>query len=63
MKFKVIITKTCYVEADDVAEANDKAFDGDTIIEDEEVISTVRITSSQMRRITIQMLGGRDENT
>ena len=63
MKFKVTITKTCYVEADDVEEANDKAFDGDTILEDEKVISTVRITSSQMRRIAVQMLGGTDENT
>ena len=63
MKFKVTIKKTCYVEADTVEEANDKAFEGDTIIENEEVASTERITSSQMRRITIQMLGGRDENT
>jgi hypothetical protein len=55
MKFKVTITKTCYVEADDVAEANDKALEGDFIIEDEKVVSTVRITTSQMRRIAVQL--------
>lgn len=55
MKFKVTITKTCYVEADDAAEANDKALEGNSILEDKKVISTVRITTSQMRRIAVQL--------
>lgn len=55
MKFKVTITKTSFVEADSVEEANDKALDGDFIFEDEKITSTSRITTSQMRRIMFQL--------
>ncbi len=43
MKYKVIINKWVYVEADSEDEAMDKAADGDTVYEEEELMEAAEV--------------------
>ncbi len=43
MKYKVIINKWAYVEADSEDEAMDKAADGDTVYEEEELMEAAEV--------------------
>ena len=56
MFYKVITKKISLVEADDFDEAKEKAYDGDFIVEREGVTEIVKITSSQMRRLEVQLM-------
>ncbi len=43
VKYKVIINKWAYVEADSEDEAMDKAADGDTVYEEEELMEAAEV--------------------
>ena len=60
MFYKVITKKICIVEADDIEEAKDNACNGDFLVESEKITSTSRITSSQKRRLEIQLMEDED---
>lgn len=56
MFFKVITKKICIVEADDIDDARARAIDNDFLVAKEDAVEVTELTTSQRRRLEIQLL-------
>ena len=58
--YKVIIKKICLVGADDVDDATERAIDEDFLMKKEDAVEVSELTTSQRRRLEIQLMEDED---